>query len=65
MAVNRARRKANCVVAKKVQQLNGRHPTITFDQEALFRNEGVYLSDMENDIWLESIVEGIRGWLQV
>lgn len=68
VAVNRARRILERSVARRVAAMGGRvieHPCIQFSKEALYRGDGVHLSDAGNDIWLADICQGIRDWLQV
>ncbi|XP_053230449.1 uncharacterized protein LOC128406787 [Podarcis raffonei] len=66
--MNRARNNLNRRIKRKVQFLGGmaiQHPNITLKNEAIFRRDGVHLTDMGNDIWLSDLVECLRFWLQI
>ncbi|XP_033024283.1 immunoglobulin superfamily member 1-like [Lacerta agilis] len=63
IAVNRARKLLDKAVARRVVALGGQvipHPAIKFSEAALYRNDGVHLSDEGNDAWLADIVLAIR-----
>ncbi|XP_033017005.1 uncharacterized protein LOC117053410 isoform X1 [Lacerta agilis] len=71
-AVNRARsrtrKKVNRDITYNVQLLGGwviRHPDITFQREALFRQDGIDLSDEGLDIWLADLVGGLKYCFQM
>ncbi|XP_077158249.1 uncharacterized protein LOC143819938 isoform X2 [Paroedura picta] len=56
--VNRTKAKVNRSVAKVMQGLGGRvirHPDIDWHLAALYRPDGVHLSDWGHDVWLHSI----------
>ncbi|XP_077779000.1 uncharacterized protein LOC144326338 [Podarcis muralis] len=68
MAIEKSRKLLNRAVVRWVRFMNGRVIScdrIRIGDQALFRNDGVHLSDRGNDIWLGSIISSIRDWLQL
>ncbi|XP_077781437.1 uncharacterized protein LOC144327120, partial [Podarcis muralis] len=68
MAIEKSRKLSNRAIARWVRFMNGRvisHDHIWIGNQALYRNDGVHLSDQGNDIWLNSIISSIRDWLQL
>ncbi|XP_077790728.1 uncharacterized protein LOC144328932 [Podarcis muralis] len=67
VGVNKARKVLERAVGRRVADLGGfviRHPSIQFSNEALYRRDGVHLSDAGNEVWLGDIIAGIRSWVQ-
>ncbi|XP_053229079.1 uncharacterized protein LOC128406063 [Podarcis raffonei] len=65
-AAERARKRINSAVSKRVTELGGLviyHPDITFKALALYRNDGVHLSELGNDVWLDAVIEGLKNGL--
>ncbi|XP_077784237.1 uncharacterized protein LOC144327716 [Podarcis muralis] len=65
-ATERARKRINAAVARKVLELGGEeisHPKILFRDESLFREDGVHLSALGNEAWLGAVVAKLRSWL--
>ncbi|XP_077792013.1 uncharacterized protein LOC144329169 [Podarcis muralis] len=68
MAIEKSRKLLNRVVARKVRFMNGlviSHDDIRIGDQAMFRHDGVHLSDQGNDIWLANIINSLRDWLQL
>ncbi|XP_077789831.1 uncharacterized protein LOC114604422 [Podarcis muralis] len=67
-ATERTRKRTDSAVSKKVVSLGGtviRHAGINFKDAALYRPDGVNLSNAGNDVWLSNVSVGLMGWLQV
>ncbi|XP_077779613.1 uncharacterized protein LOC144326732 [Podarcis muralis] len=67
LAIERTRKLVNRAVARWVRFMFGRvirHDRIRIGDQALYRNDGVHLSDLGNDIWLASVSKSIWDWLQ-
>lgn len=67
-ATEGARKRVNKVAMKTVIAHGGSviaHPNITFKEAVLFRDDGVHLSPLGNDTWLNSVVLGLKVGLQL
>lgn len=67
-ATERVRKRINSAVGKLVVGLGGfviPHPLITFKAAEYFRADGVHLSSVGNDVWLDSVVSKLRVWLNL
>nr|XP_028592498.1 uncharacterized protein LOC114600493 [Podarcis muralis] len=67
-ATERARKRINSAVVKKIFELDGdviSHPAILFQATPLFRDDGVHLSAAGNEAWLGAVVAKLRAWLGV
>ncbi|CAI5782151.1 Hypothetical predicted protein [Podarcis lilfordi] len=65
-ATERARKRINSAVSKKIFELGGdviSHPEILFQAATLFRADGVHLSASGNEAWLGAVVAKLRSWL--
>ncbi|XP_077791736.1 uncharacterized protein LOC144329093 [Podarcis muralis] len=65
-ATERARKRINSAVAKKVRELGGdaiSHPEILFQRPSFFQADGVHLSASGNEAWLGAVVAKLRSWL--
>ncbi|XP_077785370.1 uncharacterized protein LOC144327839 [Podarcis muralis] len=65
-ATERARKRINSAVARKMSELGGdviSHPMIHFQAASLFRADGVHLSASGNEVWLGAVVAKLRAWL--
>ncbi|XP_077784458.1 uncharacterized protein LOC144327838 [Podarcis muralis] len=65
-ATDRARKRVNSAVAKKVLELGGdviSHPGIQFQAESFYREDGVHLSALGNEAWLGAVVAKLKSWL--
>ncbi|XP_015261064.1 PREDICTED: uncharacterized protein LOC107105578 [Gekko japonicus] len=61
------RRNVTAAAGRLIEATGGvviRHPDINFKQTALFRSDGINLSEWGMDIWLHSIRYGLLCWLQ-
>ncbi|XP_077782889.1 uncharacterized protein LOC144327423 [Podarcis muralis] len=66
VATERARKRINVAVARKIFELGGdviSHPMIRFQAISLFRDDGVHLSASGNEAWLGAVVAKLRAWL--
>ncbi|XP_077789928.1 uncharacterized protein LOC144328842 [Podarcis muralis] len=65
-ATEKARKRINSAVSKKIFELGGdviAHPEIRFQVASLFRDDGVHLSASGNKVWLGAVVAKLRAWL--
>ncbi|XP_077776806.1 uncharacterized protein LOC144325886 [Podarcis muralis] len=65
-ATEKARKRINSAVSKKIFELGGdviAHPGIRFQDASLFRDDGVHLSASGNKEWLGAVVAKLRSWL--
>ncbi|XP_077160741.1 uncharacterized protein LOC143821052 [Paroedura picta] len=65
--VDLVRRKVSAAASRLVEAIGGsviRHPDISYKQIALFKDDGINLSEWGLDIWLHSIRYGLLCWLQ-
>lgn len=65
--VDLVRRQVTAEAGRLIEATGGvviRHPDITFKHTALFKNDGVHLSEWGQDIWLHSIRHALLCWLE-
>lgn len=67
-ATERVRKRINSAASKLVVGLGGfviPHPLISFKASELFRDDGVHLSPLGNDVWLDAVVSKLRVWFSL
>ncbi|XP_077789766.1 uncharacterized protein LOC144328799 [Podarcis muralis] len=66
VATERARKRINSAVSRKVVELGGDvifHPQIAAREPSFFRDDGVHLSASGNEVWIGAVVAKLRSWL--
>ncbi|XP_077785642.1 uncharacterized protein LOC144327882 [Podarcis muralis] len=67
-ATERVRKRINSAASKLVVNLGGSvipHPLISFKATEFYRDDGVHLSPVGNDVWLDAMVSRLRVWLNL
>ena len=66
-ATEKARKRTNSATIKVIQGLGGfviTHPDINVKASHMYRDDGVHLSSLGSDTWLNSVASGLKAWVE-